>query len=102
MAEHVKAGTLAAGAMASAVAPTVSVKTGTVAATARASAPAPTVVILGSVALAYILAEPHYHVPAHDDDPVALGTEVGLVALVVLVVGWKVVARRLVRLSPTD
>jgi hypothetical protein len=69
MAEHVTAGTLAAGARASAVAPAVSVKAGTLAARASASAALPTVVVLGpGLALVYDVVEPHYHVPADHDD----------------------------------
>ena len=99
MAEHVKAGTLAAGARASAVAPVVSVKTGTLAATASVSAPPPTVVVLGAgLAFVYVVTQPHYHVPANHDDPVVVGTE-ALVAVFLLVVGWKVVARRFLPLS---
>jgi hypothetical protein len=57
-----------------------------------ATAPAPTVVhSLGPFAsLVYTVAEPHYHLPGKYD-PVALGTEAGLV-LVVLFVGCKLVA----------
>lgn len=99
MAEHVKAGTLAAGARASAVAPGVSVKVGGVAARATASATAGKVVVLGAgLAFAYVVAEPHYHVPANHHDRVALGTEV-VVAVVFLLVGCKIVARRFVPLS---
>ena len=74
-------------------------KTGTIAASAVASASAPTVVVVGPFAsLVYVVAEPHYHLPAKHDDPIALGTDVGLV-LVVLFVGWKLGACRLVRSS---
>jgi hypothetical protein len=48
---------------------------------------------------AYIVVpEPHPHLPAKHDDPVILGTEIGVV-FVVLFVGFKLVAWRLLRLS---
>jgi hypothetical protein len=91
----VTAGAIAATARAEAATPRVWVKTGTIAAGATASAPAPTVVrSLGLFAtLVYGVAEPPYHLPGKHD-PIALGTDVGLV-LVVLFVGCKLVACRL-------
>src|SRR5215210_4598389 len=65
MAEHVKAGTLAAGATVSAIAPRVSVKTGAVAAAVRVSAPAPTLVILGGLSASLITACPHCGAGGH-------------------------------------
>jgi hypothetical protein len=78
--------------------PRVWVKTGTLAATAVASAPAPAVVVGPFAAtIAYVVAQPHYHLPADHDDPIARAfADVGLV-LVVLFVGWKLVACRLMR-----
>jgi hypothetical protein len=75
-------------------------KTGTLAALAVVSAPAPTVVVLGPFAnLVYTVPEPHYHLSAKHDDPIAQATDLGLV-LVVLFVGWKLVACRLLRTAP--
>jgi hypothetical protein len=54
-------------------------------------------VILPAV-LAYVTVEPHYHLAAEHDDPIALGTEVGLV-LALLFVSWKLVACRLLHPS---
>jgi hypothetical protein len=101
MTEEVTVTVGAATASAGTPAPTVWVKTGTIAAGATASAPAPTVVhSLGPFAsLVYTVAEPHYHLPGKHDDPIALGTDVGLV-LVVLFVGSKLVSCRLVRRCP--
>jgi hypothetical protein len=62
--------------------------------TARSSA----IVIAGTL-LAYIaVPPPHYHLAAEHDDPITLGTEVGLV-LAVLFVGWRLVACRLLHPS---
>jgi hypothetical protein len=88
----------AATARAATATPQVWVKTGTIAATGVASAPA-AVVIGSSVVLTYVVAvDQHYHVPADHHDPIALGTEFGLV-LVVIFVGWKLVACRLIHPS---
>jgi hypothetical protein len=91
------AGAFAATARAEAATTRVWVKTGTIAARAVVSAPAPTVVrSLGPFAsLVCVVAEPPYHLPGKHDNPIALGTDVGLV-LVVLFVGCKLVACRLV------
>jgi hypothetical protein len=72
------------------------VKAGTLAASATASAAAPTVTVIGPFALVYAVPEPHPHLPAKHDDPIMLGTELGLVVVFVLV-GWKLVACRLLR-----
>jgi hypothetical protein len=98
MTESVTAVASAATASAGTAAPRVWVKTGTIAAGAVASAAAPTVIVAEpiagpSAALVYMLAQPHYHLPA-DHDPIALATDIALV-LVVLFVGWKLVACRL-------
>jgi hypothetical protein len=86
---------MAATAAASAPTPRVWITAGTVAATAVASAPAPTVVI-GSVVLAYLVPEPHPHLPADHDDLIALGIEFGL-AVTLLFVGGKLAAGRILR-----
>ena len=78
------------------VTPTVHVKAGTLVASATASAAAPTVTVIGPFALVYAVPEPHPHLPAKHDDPIMLGTELGLVVVFVLA-GWKLVACRLLR-----
>jgi hypothetical protein len=97
MSASVTVTTSAGSATGSAPSPKVWVKTGTLAARAVASAPAPTVII-GSplVVLAYVVAQPCPHLAAHHDDPIAYGTEVAL-AVVVLFVGWRLVAGRVFR-----
>jgi hypothetical protein len=70
--------------------PRVFEKSGTIHITARTSA----IVIPGGVLLAYVVAQPHYHLPAKHDDPIMLGSEVALV-LAVLFVGWRLVGGRL-------
>lgn len=79
--------------------PRVFEKTGTIAAGVTVGTDA--VVVLGPIVggpstVAYVVAAPHYHLPAKHDDPIMLGTEVGL-ALAVLFVGWKLVACRRAR-----
>lgn len=87
----------AATAMASAPVPGVSVAVPVPAGGARAVGFAPTAVIGPSVLLAYIVAEPHPHLSAHHDDPIAYGTEIALAAALIFV-GGKLVAGRTFRL----
>jgi len=99
MTEYTTTGTLAAGTEAGGVASSVSAKVGGVTARAMASGLAGrTVIILGPSALFYIVAEPHYHVPADHGDWVALGTEVALLLVVVFVGGKIILTRRFARL----
>lgn len=72
--------------------------TGSSSATLAFSASTSAIVIPGLPAvLAYVTVEPpHYHVAAEHDDPIALGTD-GLV-LALLFVSWKLVACRLLPL----
>jgi hypothetical protein len=81
----------AATARAEAREPRVVEKTGTIQITATTSGR----VIPAAAVVVYIAVEPpHGHLHAKHDDPVMLGTELGLL-LVVLFVGWRLVACRL-------
>jgi hypothetical protein len=58
-------------------------------------------VILAAVLAFVAVQPPHYHLAAEHDDPIALGTELGLVLVVLLFVGRRLVACRLLLSSHT-
>jgi hypothetical protein len=94
----------AATARAEAREPRVFEKTGTIAAGAVVSGDAAVVlgpIVAGPSTVAYVVAHPHYHLPARHDDPIMLSSEVGL-ALAVIFVGWRLVACRLARTSLSE
>jgi hypothetical protein len=75
--------------------PRVFEKTGTIQITATTSG------IPAAAVLVCIVAQPHYHLPAKHDDPIMLGSEVGL-ALILVFVGWRLVGSHLLHRAASD